>query len=75
MVIVHKIEKRIDLVFASIVLALYNIVILVLIIVIFNETFTNMGLWRTIKAGFSYLKTIFVKKEDRWYYRLNKNNK
>ena len=42
-VIVHKIEKRIDLVFASIVLALYNIVILVLIIVIFNETFTNMG--------------------------------
>lgn len=42
-VIVHKIEKRIDLVFASIVLALYNIVILVLSIVIFNETFTNMG--------------------------------
>ncbi len=42
-VIVHKIEKRIDLVFASIILALYNVVILILIIVIFNETFTNMG--------------------------------
>ena len=42
-VIVHKIEKRIDLIFASIVLALYNIVMLVLFIVISNETFTNMG--------------------------------
>ena len=29
-----------------------------------KETFTNMGLIRTIKAGFSYLKTIFVKKEE-----------
>lgn len=28
------------------------------------ETFTNMGLVRTIKAGFSYLKSIFVKKEE-----------
>ena len=28
------------------------------------ETFTNMGLIRTIKAGFSYLKSIFVKKEE-----------
>ena len=28
------------------------------------KTFTNMGLIRTIKAGFSYLKTIFVKKEE-----------
>lgn len=28
------------------------------------QTFTNMGLIRTIKAGFSYLKTIFVKKEE-----------
>ena len=28
------------------------------------QTFTNMGLVRTIKAGFSYLKTIFVKKEE-----------
>ena len=27
-------------------------------------TFTNMGLVRTIKAGFSYLKSIFVKKEE-----------
>ena len=29
-----------------------------------KETFTNMGLVRTIKAGFSYLKTIFVKKKE-----------
>ena len=29
-----------------------------------KETFMNMGLIRTIKAGFSYLKTIFVKKEE-----------
>ena len=28
------------------------------------QTFTNMGLIRTIKAGFSYLKTIFVKKKE-----------
>ncbi len=28
------------------------------------QTFTNMGLIRTIKAGFSYLKTRFVKKEE-----------
>lgn len=28
------------------------------------QTFTNMGLIRTIKAGFSYLKTIFVKKDE-----------
>ena len=25
------------------------------------QTFANMGLWRTIKAGFSYLKSIFIK--------------
>ena len=29
-----------------------------------KETFTNMGLIRTLKAGFSYLKTIFVKKKE-----------
>ena len=29
-----------------------------------KETFTNMGFIRTIKAGFSYLKTIFVKKKE-----------
>lgn len=29
-----------------------------------KETFVNMGFKRTIKAGFSYLKTIFVKKEE-----------
>ena len=29
-----------------------------------KETFLNMGLIRTIKAGFSYLKTIFVKKKE-----------
>jgi len=28
------------------------------------ETFANMGLVRTIKAGFGYLKTIFVKKKE-----------
>lgn len=28
------------------------------------ETFLNMGLIRTIKAGFSYLKTFFVKKKE-----------
>lgn len=28
------------------------------------ETFANMGLIRTIKSGFSYLKTIFVKKKE-----------
>ena len=28
------------------------------------QTFTNMGLVRTIKAGFSYLKTVFVKKKE-----------
>ena len=28
------------------------------------QTFTNMGLLRTIKAGFSYLKTIFIKKKE-----------
>lgn len=29
------------------------------------ETFKNIGFWRTIKAGFSYLKTIFVKREEK----------
>jgi len=29
-----------------------------------KETFTNMGLIRTIKAGFSYLKTLFIKKKE-----------
>lgn len=28
------------------------------------QTFTNMGFIRTMKAGFSYLKTIFVKKKE-----------
>ena len=28
------------------------------------QTFTNMGLVRTVKSGFSYLKTIFVKKPE-----------
>ena len=28
------------------------------------QTFTNMGLVRTIKSGFSYMKTIFVKKPE-----------
>ena len=29
-----------------------------------KETFINMGFVRTIKAGFSYLKSIFIKKEE-----------
>ena len=29
-----------------------------------KETFLNMGFIRTIKAGFSYLKTIFIKKKE-----------
>lgn len=29
------------------------------------QTFRNMGIKRTIKAGFSYLKTIFYKKEEK----------
>ena len=29
------------------------------------ETFKNMGLWRTIKAGFSYLKSTIVKREEK----------
>ena len=29
-----------------------------------KETFANMGFIRTMKAGFSYLKTIFVKKKE-----------
>ena len=28
------------------------------------QTFTNMGLIRTIKSGFSYIKTIFIKKPE-----------
>ncbi len=28
------------------------------------QTFINMGFFRTIKAGFSYLKTIFIKKKE-----------
>ena len=28
------------------------------------QTFTNMGLIRTVKAGFSYLKSIFIKKPE-----------
>lgn len=28
------------------------------------KTFTNMGFFRTIKSGFSYLKSIFIKKKE-----------
>ena len=38
--IVRKVERRIDLVFAGIMLALCNMVFFMLLIVIFNETFT-----------------------------------
>ena len=37
------------------------------------ETFTNMGLIRTIKAGFSYLKTIFVDKYLFYNYNIISN--
>lgn len=43
--IVRKIERRLDLVFASIILALYNVLLLIIMIVMFNETFTSMGIW------------------------------
>ena len=29
------------------------------------QTFKNMGLWRTIKAGFSYLKSLIFKREEK----------
>lgn len=29
------------------------------------ETFKNMGLWRTIKAGFSYLKSLIFKRKEK----------
>ncbi len=29
------------------------------------QTFRNMGLWRTIKAGFSYLKSLIIKREEK----------
>ena len=32
-----------------------------------KQTFTNMGLKRTLQAGFSYLKTIFYKRKENWY--------
>jgi len=41
--IVRKIERRLDLVFASIILALYNVLLLIIMTVMFNETFTSMG--------------------------------
>ena len=41
-VLVRKIERRLDLVFASLILALLEIVLLMLIMVIFNETFTDL---------------------------------
>ena len=39
--IVRKVERRIDLVFAAIILALSNVVFFVFLIVIFNETFVS----------------------------------
>ena len=29
-----------------------------------KETFTNMGVRRTVKSGFSYLKTVFIKRKE-----------
>ncbi|WP_027727782.1 HD family phosphohydrolase [Treponema sp. C6A8] len=40
--IVRKIDRRLDLVFASITLAIFNCVFMVIIHVIFNETFTEL---------------------------------
>lgn len=40
--IVRKIEKRLDLVFASIVLSLLQIVYMIILLVIFNETFEGL---------------------------------
>lgn len=42
-VIVRKVEKRIDLVFASILLAIADFIIFILFVVIFNETFAENG--------------------------------
>ena len=41
--IVRKIERRMDLVLASIILSLFNAAFAIVLIVIFNETFTEMG--------------------------------
>lgn len=41
--VVRKIEKRLDLVLASLVLSVLNIVFLIILIVIFNHVFTSMG--------------------------------
>ncbi|MCR4630321.1 MAG: HDIG domain-containing protein [Treponema sp.] len=41
--IVRKIERRMDLVLASIILSLFNVAFSIVLIVIFNETFTEMG--------------------------------
>ncbi|MCR4579811.1 MAG: HDIG domain-containing protein [Treponema sp.] len=41
-VLVRKIERRLDLVFASIILALLEMVLILLIMVIFNENFTDL---------------------------------
>lgn len=41
--IVRKIERRLDLVFASIILSLFDVVFMFFLMVIFNESFTNSG--------------------------------
>ncbi len=41
--IVRKIERRIDLIFASIILALCNIVFITVLVVIFNNSFSGIG--------------------------------
>lgn len=41
-VLVRKIERRLDLVFVSLVLAILEMVLVILIMVIFNETFTDL---------------------------------
>ena len=41
--IVRKIERRLDLVFASIVLSIFDVIMMLFLIIIFNEDITNKG--------------------------------
>lgn len=41
--IVRKIERRLDLVFASIILSIFEVIMMLFLLIIFNEDFTNKG--------------------------------
>ena len=41
--IVRKIERRLDLVFASIILSIFDVIMMLFLIIIFNEDITNKG--------------------------------